>query len=85
MKGARDYVEISLLDRRNVLHNETLTLMEEKLPATFLRIHRSYIVNKQLIQSLEKLPSGGGNLILSSGDTVPVSRRIMPKIRKQLG
>ena len=85
VKGARDYVEISLLDRRNVLHNETLTLMEEKLPATFLRIHRSYIVNKQLIQSLEKLPSGGGNLILSSGDTVPVSRRIMPKIRKQLG
>ncbi|MDK1286818.1 LytR/AlgR family response regulator transcription factor [Pseudoalteromonas umbrosa] len=84
VKGARDYVEICLIDERNVLHNETLTIMEKKLPATFLRIHRSYIVNKQFIQSLQKLPSGGGELTLSSGDIVPVSRRIMPKVRKQL-
>ena len=84
VKGARDYVEISLLDERSVLHNETLTIMEEKLPVTFLRVHRSYIVNKQFIQSLQKLPSGGGHLLLSTGATVPVSRRIMPKIKKQL-
>lgn len=84
VKGARDYVELCLLDERNVLHNETLAVMEEKLPGTFLRIHRSYIVNKHFIQSLKKLPSGGGSLQLSTGDTVPVSRRIMPKVRKQL-
>ncbi|WP_172642424.1 LytR/AlgR family response regulator transcription factor [Pseudoalteromonas luteoviolacea] len=84
LKGARDYVEIMMSDNRCILHNQGLAVMEEKLPATFLRVHRSFIVNKRFIQSLEKLPSGGGNLILTTGVTVPVSRRIMPKVKSQL-
>ncbi|WP_167354842.1 LytR/AlgR family response regulator transcription factor [Pseudoalteromonas luteoviolacea] len=84
VKGARDYVEVMLSDGRCLLHNEGLATMENKLSATFLRVHRSYIVNKRFIQSLEKLPSGGGNLILTTGDALPVSRRIMPKVKEQL-
>ncbi|KID56614.1 hypothetical protein JF50_11820 [Pseudoalteromonas luteoviolacea] len=84
VKGARDYVEITLSDGRCLLHNEGLAIMEDKLPATFLRVHRSYIANKHFIQSLEKLSSGGGNLSLTTGDSLPVSRRIMPKVKVQL-
>ncbi|KZN54500.1 hypothetical protein N474_01915 [Pseudoalteromonas luteoviolacea CPMOR-2] len=83
-KGARDYVELVLSDHRSVLHNESLSSLEEMLPSVFLRVHRSYLVNTRFIQSLEGASSGGGILKLSTGDEVPVSRRIMPSVRKVL-
>ncbi|MCF2860150.1 LytTR family transcriptional regulator [Pseudoalteromonas sp. SMS1] len=83
-KGARDYVEIVFSERPNVLYNERLSALENELPSTFLRVHRSYLVNKRYIQSLESAQSGGGVLILTTGEQVPVSRRIMPSVRKVL-
>lgn len=83
-KGARDYVELAVLDKGNVLHSGSLTELEKELPVPFLRVHRSYIVNSNFIQSLEREPSGSGTLLLTTGEQVPVSRRIMPKVRKAL-
>lgn len=83
-KGARDYVELMILDKGNRLHNETLAELEKSLPATFLRVHRSYIVNSHFIETLERDASGSGTLLLTTGDKLPVSRRIMPKVRKAL-
>ena len=83
-KGAGDYVELVLLDKSNILHNTSLRELESTLPNTFLKVHRSYIVNTAQITSLERVASGTGKLLLSNGLNVPVSRRIMPHVRQKL-
>jgi hypothetical protein len=83
-KGARDYVELITNSGASLLHNGSLNDLEEELPSNFLRVHRSYIVNTAFIQTLVREPSGKGNLLLTTGTSVPVSRRIMPSVRKAL-
>ena len=83
-KGAGDYVEVALENGRKILHHSTLTQLEDTLPGSFLRVHRSYLVNTDKIRNLSRESSGGGVLTLSCDATIPVSRRIMPKVRSAL-
>jgi len=82
-KGAGDYIELALISGKTLLHHHNLVELENDLPSTFLRVHRSYIVNTTLISSLERKKNGVGLLQLSNGKTVPVSRRIMPSVKQQ--
>jgi len=84
-KGASGYSEIILTSGRTLLHSATLNEMEEILPATFLRVHRSHLINVMCVKSLNRNPSGTGVLKLVEGSDIPVSRRIMPKVRQALG
>lgn len=84
-KGAGDYAELVLKDGRILLHNGALAALEETLPATFLRVHRSFIVNTAFVKTLTRDSAGTGALALTTGAEVPVSRRIMPKVRSALG
>lgn len=84
-KGAGDYVEIALSDGAKILHLAKLQDMETELPQTFLRVHRSYLVNTNHVRALTREASGVGALTLGNGETVPVSRRILPNVRKALG
>lgn len=83
--GASGYAEIHLENGRSVLHSITLNEMEDILPSIFLRVHRSHMVNVMFVKSLQRDPAGTGMLTLTDGSEVPVSRRIMPKVRKALG
>lgn len=83
-KGADDYVELHLADGRWLLHNGSLADLENDLPASFLRVHRSYIVNTGFVEKLTREATGIGVLTLSNGAQAPVSRRIMPKVRSAL-
>lgn len=83
-KGAGDYVELHLADGRSVLHGGTLGDLEQELPANFLRVHRSFIVNTAFVRKLTRDASGVGVLTLTNGAEAPVSRRIMPKVRSAL-
>lgn len=90
-KASGDYVEVNLKDNKQLLYSGNLKELEKQLPTTFARVHRSYVVNMDLIVSLkssisatQKISSGSGLLLLENGNDVPVSRRIMPKIRQAL-
>ena len=83
-KGAGDYVEVHLEGGKTSLYNGGLSALESELPPTFLRVHRSHIVNTAFVSALERDASGVGRLLLSNGEEVPVSRRIMPKVRSAL-
>lgn len=83
-KGADDYVELHLADGRTILHNGALADLETELPGSFLRVHRSFIVNTAFVGKLTRETSGVGVLTLSNGAQAPVSRRIMPKVREAL-
>ena len=82
--AAGDYVELQLRDGRKLLANSSLTKLEEILPANFLRVHRSHLVNTAEITALTTESNGSGQIRLANGDTVPVSRRIMPKVRRSI-
>ena len=82
--GAGDYVEVFSESGRPILHGGSLAGLEATLPPTFLRVHRSWIVNTRHVRSLERDPSGIGVLTLVNGAQIPVSRRIMPKVRSAL-
>ncbi len=84
LKGAGDYVEVHYDDGRTALYNGSLAGLEAELPETFLRVHRSHIVNTAFVNALERDASGVGRLLLAQGSEVPVSRRIMPKVRSAL-
>lgn len=83
-KGAGDYVELHLENGRPVLHHGALADLEAELPAAFLRVHRSFIVNTAFVKTLTRESTGVGALTLSNGVEVPVSRRIMPRVKSAL-
>jgi len=49
-----DYIEIHLLDGTEVTSKEKISHMERSLPDGFLRIHRSFIVNRARISSFSR-------------------------------
>jgi DNA-binding LytR/AlgR family response regulator len=79
-KGAGDYVEVYLPDR-SILHSGSLSSIVEELPSYFMKVHRSYIVNAKHIALMRRLPGGTGEIELSSGHNIPVSRRLLPKLK----
>jgi len=76
-------VELHLKEGLMQLYSGTLKGLERNLPKTFLRVHRSYLVNLDLVSSLKSI-SGIGTLALHGGDEIPVSRRVMPAVRDSL-
>jgi DNA-binding LytR/AlgR family response regulator len=53
IKGAREYVTIVMPDRK-VTSLQSLKLLEEDLPQSFIRIHNSYIINSSFIVEVHK-------------------------------
>ena len=66
IEGMKDYVLLHLCsERRPVVTHITMKAVEELLPAdTFMRVHRSYIV------ALDKIDSIGGSYDISIGDAL---------------
>ncbi|WP_286264624.1 LytTR family DNA-binding domain-containing protein [Thalassotalea atypica] len=83
-KAAGDYVEIHLTSNRQSLFSGTLKSLESQLPATFMKVHRSFIVNLDEVIAISSSKTGSANtafLLLTTGDKIPVSRRILPHVR----
>ncbi|UTW56021.1 LytTR family DNA-binding domain-containing protein [Kordiimonas sp. SCSIO 12610] len=83
-KAIDGYSELILEGGKVHLYSATLNELEHALPQTFLRVHRSHIVNLTQIKSLDRDPSGTGTLFVADQFRVPVSRRIMPDVRRAL-
>ncbi|WP_144394757.1 LytR/AlgR family response regulator transcription factor [Pleionea sediminis] len=82
-KASGDYVELYLKENRQTLYSGSLKNLLEQLPNTFIKVHRSFIVNLDSVQTLES-ESGTGSLLLNDRSKIPVSRRMMPKVRESL-
>ena len=73
-----DYIQIKTTDKNYTVHT-TLKKIEEKLPHhTFLKVHRSYIINLTKIIDIED------NSILIEKDVIPVSRSKRPALMERL-
>ena len=81
VEGMKDYVLLHLCsEKRPLVTHITMKAVEELLPAaTFMRVHRSYIV------ALDKIESIGGSYDISIGDTlIHVSDAYKPAFEQYL-
>jgi len=60
----------------------TLKTLEEK--TTLVRCHRQYLVQLRYISEIKRLENGLANLVMKTGEHVPVSRRYLKKLKESL-
>jgi DNA-binding LytR/AlgR family response regulator len=62
-------------------------LEEELAGGEFMRVHRRFIVNLSCVRAVDRGPRGELSLIMdrAASQTVPVSRRNVPVVRRALG
>jgi two-component system, LytTR family, response regulator len=78
-----NYTILKLKDKRKIIVSSTLKEIEEILEDhSFVRVHRSYLVN---LNEIEKYLKGeGGYLIMTDGSTIDVSRTKKDTLLKKL-
>jgi two-component system LytT family response regulator len=85
LEAADDYVKIVIADG-NFLKKKTMQFFENTLQQDqFIRIHRSYIVNAQLITRIDPYEKDGHIAILNNGVKLPVSKTGYVKLKEALG
>lgn len=85
LEAADDYVKIITADG-SFLKKRTMNFFENSLSVFhFVRVHRSYIVNTQLITRIEAYEKDSHLLLLSTGAKLPVSKAGYAKLKEVLG
>lgn len=80
-QASGNYVNLHVAGRDYPLRSTMAGIAEQLDPACFLRVHRSYIVNLEQIQSIEPLDTGDARLHMKAGVYVPCSRRYREGLR----
>jgi two-component system LytT family response regulator len=72
-KSESNYTMLLFENQQKLVASKTLKFFAEILPErTFFRIHKSYLVNLNYIRKY--LKRDGGEVVMSNGDIIPVSR-----------
>lgn len=82
LSGADDYVEIMTNDGRCLLHSDRLDALERNLPPSFIRTHRSHIVNMEYVTQLLVTGKNQQVVVTSLGEQVPISRRKLGSVKE---
>ncbi|WP_283641932.1 LytR/AlgR family response regulator transcription factor [Croceibacter atlanticus] len=78
IKSDSEYVNYHLSNGRKILTNQSLKNLESKLPDSFLRVHRSYIINKGKVTGLKSRE------LLLLNIKIPVSDSYYEIVRKKI-
>lgn len=85
LEAADDYVKIISNDG-SFLKKRTMAFFEKSLESfQFVRVHRSYIVNTQLITRIDAYEKDSHLLLLTTGEKIPVSKTGYAKLKEVLG
>jgi two-component system LytT family response regulator len=85
LEAADDYVKI-VSDEGAFLKKRTMAFFENSLEAfQFVRVHRSYVVNTQLITRIDAYEKDSHQLLLTTGEKIPVSKSGFSKLKQVLG
>lgn len=85
LEAADDYVKIFTADG-SFLKKKTMQYFEQSLVKDqFIRIHRSYIINAQLITRIDPYEKDSHLALLSTGVRLPVSKQGYAKLKEVLG
>lgn len=85
LEAADDYVKI-ITAEGHFLKKKTMQYFEDSLPPQeFIRIHRSYIINAQLITRIDLHEKDSHLALLTTGQRLPVSKAGYAKLKEVLG
>ena len=85
LEAADDYVKIHISEG-SFLKKKTMQYFEQLLqPHHFARIHRSFIINTQLITRIDPYEKESHLVLLTSGAKLPVSKAGYLKLKEMLG
>ncbi|MBC7886328.1 MAG: response regulator [Ferruginibacter sp.] len=85
LEAADDYVKI-FTAAGSFLKKKTMQYFEDSLPVQeFIRIHRSYIINAQLITRIDLHEKESHLVLLTTGVRLPVSKAGYAKLKEVLG
>jgi two-component system LytT family response regulator len=85
IEAAGVYVTLHLAGKQ-ILHRAALTDLETRLdPRVFIRIHRSAIINIEMISHLEPASHGEFEVLMKSGARVKLSRTYRAQLEARLG
>ena len=85
LEAADDYVKI-IAAEGNFLKKKTMQYFEDSLPPQeFIRIHRSYIINAQMITRIDLHEKDSHLVLLTTGARLPVSKAGYGKLKEVLG
>jgi DNA-binding LytR/AlgR family response regulator len=68
VESMSDYIIIFMEGEGRIITRERISRLFEKLPGYFIRIHRSYLINKNFIDSYSK------DAVIVGGKELPISR-----------
>ena len=74
IQGARIYTELYLTNNKKEIHTKSLDKLADLLPASFERIHKSYIADMEKVSAMHAESGGKYTLELKDGTQLPVSR-----------
>lgn len=84
MEANSNYTIFFLTGNRKITATKTLKDFEELLPASiFIRIHHSYLINKNGVEKYIK--GDGGQVLMKNGVTLDVARRKKEEFMKAVG
>lgn len=84
IKGAGIYSELHLKNGKQELHDKSLDMLEQLLPASFERIHRSYIIPLEEVDKIIVESGSKYNLLLKNGELLPVGRSRYKDLKSRL-
>jgi hypothetical protein len=79
IESLADYIKVHQTDGTEVLSKEKISHIEKELPASFIRIHRSFIVNRTKITSYSR------EMVTLGSVELPISRTYKKEVVSQLG
>lgn len=78
LESLGNYVKV-WRDSDFLLTQRTMSSFEEQLPASFVRIHKSYILNKKFVHYIE-----GNTIYLKNKQELPIGKNFRPMIKQLL-
>lgn len=82
ISAAGNYVDIRCNDTVYLLRS-SLKQLEDSLPAhTFVRVHRSHLVNLGSLLHITKTAAGNGSVVMRGGHLVPISKKYRAALKK---
>jgi DNA-binding LytR/AlgR family response regulator len=84
-RGAGPYAELVMKDGSTIFYNRSLSALRAALPATFERIHRSYIVSTSAIAGFIAHEGTRYEVQLHGGERLPVGRGHYKRLRALMG
>ncbi|MCX6175482.1 MAG: LytTR family DNA-binding domain-containing protein [Ignavibacteriales bacterium] len=83
-KSANIYVELHLKDKQIAFCDKSMKTLAPLLPSSYFRIHKSYIIDINNIDTIQTLGGGQYRVKLKTGDCLPLSRNKIKTLKTRL-